>query len=395
MVWSDLGMTARTRAPFTGSLGHHLDARLARLLLALDQEDGVERALHVAAVLTHSWRERPVLPWPEWPSDITDDHTPFEFSLSMDAHDVTVRLLTEPQDPAAPSLAASWRAGNEVHEALAGRWGTSFESYAAISDLFAPSAASEARFCLWHSGIMSRDGDPQFKVYLNPCIHGVDDAPTVLRAALARLGLEESWSRFAAATFVRGAADVPLYFSLDLTELSAARVKIYIAHRDATASDIARVLRTSPGFDERRVQRWCRELLGSAGPFHARPPISCFALSPRTLELHSTTLHLPVRCYRSDDLELAQSACRFMTFQQRVRYMRALTAASDRPLDSGAGLQTYVSLRASPGKQAVTSYLAPQLYSTAADRAEPVGFWAGLAANEQSPRQWSAKGTDT
>jgi hypothetical protein len=124
------------------------------------------------------------------------------------------------------------------------------------------------------------------------------------------------------------------------------------------------VLAGSPGFEARNVRRWCRELLGSSGPFHSRPPISCFALCPGALELHSTTLHMPVRSYLSDDFEIARRTCAFLNFPQRVRFMRAITALSERPLESGRGLQTYVSLRASPGKQAVTIYLAPMVYST-------------------------------
>jgi hypothetical protein len=45
-----------------------------------------------------------------------------------------------------------------------------------------------------------------------------------------------------------------------------------------------------------------------------------------------------------------------------VRFLRGLSAFCERPLDSGSGLQTYVSLRASQRQEAITVYLAPELY---------------------------------
>ena len=92
---------------------------------------------------------------------------------------------------------------------------------------------------------------------------------------------------------------------------------------------------------------------------------TCYALTRAGVELYSTTLHLPIRCYAEDDLEGARRVSRLLTFPQRVKYLRALTTMCTRPLESERGLQTYASLRASPGKEAVTVYLAPQAYSHA------------------------------
>jgi hypothetical protein len=74
-------------------------------------------------------------------------------------------------------------------------------------------------------------------------------------------------------------------------------------------------------------------------------------------------LHLPARCYLPDDLEVARRISTLLTASQRARYMRALAALSGRPLALASGLQTYVSLRASSGTEAITVYLAPQLFS--------------------------------
>jgi DMATS type aromatic prenyltransferase len=332
---------------------------------ALGQSARLPASLTLARLLAHGWADQRARPRPAWPSDITDDHTPFEFSLAIDGSAEVVRILTEPQDPRDPTLLGSWRAAQDVHEMLAGRFGASFAQHGEITDLFAPTASSRARFGVWHSAILDGAHSPHFKLYLNPAIHGREDAPALLGAALARLGLARTWADFARATFRRGALDAPVYLSLDLLDTPDARVKIYMAHDGATSRDVVRALGGSAGFEPALVQTWCRALLGGDGPYDARPPITCFALRPGNVELHSTTLHLPVRCYLPDDFEVARRISRLLGLPQRVRYMRALTALSDRPLEAGRGLQTYASLRASPEKEAVTVYLAPQVYSAA------------------------------
>src|SRR5690606_26570205 len=107
-----------------GTLGHHLEARLSRLLRALGQEGKYARARGVARALSRGWGDWQATRRPAWASDITDDHTPFEFSLAFDGQAETVRLLTEPQDATNPSLAASWQAALGIHAGLAERWGT-------------------------------------------------------------------------------------------------------------------------------------------------------------------------------------------------------------------------------------------------------------------------------
>jgi DMATS type aromatic prenyltransferase len=346
------------------SLGQQLDSRLRRLFRSIGQEEKVPSALRVAAVLGRGWRDEPIAGGPHWPSDITDDHSPFEFSLALDGRSETLRLLTEPQDALNPSLQASWRMANEIHEELALQWGASLQSYEQVADLFAPGPSPSGQFSIWHSAILGDSENPEFKVYLNPKIHGTDDAAQVLNAGLGRLGLGELWSGLTKNVLRRGRLDEPVYFSLDLSNEADARVKVYVAHHNATARELTAALALSPGFDARRVEGWLEHLVGGLGPYTARPPITCFALRRGSIDMLSTTLHLPVRCYLAEDFEIARRVCGFLGFAQRVRYMRALTGLAERPLESGRGLQTYASLRASPGRQAVTVYLAPQVYST-------------------------------
>lgn len=359
------------------TLGQQLDSRLSRLLQSIGQHDRVPNALRVAHLLGRSWRDELTSKGPIWASDITDDHTPFEFSLALNGRSENVRILTEPQDTEQPSLAASWRLAMDVNEQLASCWGASFDSYSKVADLFEPTLSDEGNFSLWHSAILEAGG-PQFKVYLNPEVHGGDDSQRVLSAALGRLGLTDAWASLARNALRRGELDEAMYFSLDLVDAPHARVKIYVAHRNSTADDIIDALAPCAGFDASSIRAWLLQLMGSMGPFLDRPPITCFALQGNRPELHSATLHLPVRCYLAEDFEIARRVCRLLQFPQQVSFMRALTVTAERPLELDRGLQTYVSLRASPGLEAVTVYLAPQVYSSAA-RVADLG-WSSFKA---------------
>jgi DMATS type aromatic prenyltransferase len=333
------------------------------------QEEKFASAANIATVLATGWSSLKISTEPLWPSDITDDHTPFELSLAFHARGETARILTEPQDAKRPSALASWQLAEDIHEQLASEWGADLTPLARVADLFAPTASTQARFAIWHSAVLNDPAKPDFKVYLNPALGGAAQSPDVTTQAMERLSLGESWRLLSKSARRRGSADVPLYLSLDLSGASESRVKVYVAHHAATADEVAAALRACPGYAEERVSAWVKHLMGGPGPYHERPPLTCFAFCRGALEPHSATLHLPVRCYHDDDFEIARRVCSLLSFSQRVRYLRALTGASDRPLDAARGLQTYVSLRNSPGRQGVTLYLAPEAYTKLVPRA--------------------------
>ncbi len=372
------------RAAKVGTFAAHLDLRLSRLLRSLGQDQNLPNSRRVARVLTSSWANELVPPSPSWASDITDDHSPFEFSLALNGREAKVRILTEPQDPHQPSLRSCWRLANDLHETLAGEWGANLASYESVAQLFEPNPASEAAFSVWHAAILGSRRDTQFKVYLNPAIHGSADAEEVVSQAMLRLGLADPWQALREHALRRTGLDQVIYFSLDLTRSEDARAKVYVAHRQASSADVAAALTGCSGFDKASLDRWLECLMGGSGPYYGRPPISCFALGRNSRELYTTTLHLPVRCYAADDFEIARQVCKFLGFPQRVAYMRALTHVAERPLESGPGLQTYVSLRPSPSRQAVTVYLAPQIYAPAPTRSVDPAL--GLFSSFDEPR---------
>jgi tryptophan dimethylallyltransferase len=352
-----------------GTLGALLLFKLRRLLGVVHQEEKFSGGANIAALLATGWASSEISMGPAWPSDITDDHTPFELSLAFGARGETVRILTEPQEAANPSALASWQLAARIHERLASEWGADLSPLARVADLFEPSASTAARFAIWHSAILNDPVKPDFKVYLNPALHGTAHSLEVTTQALERLGLGESWRLLSKSALRRGSADVPLYLSLDLSGATQSRVKVYIAHYGATAGEVAAALRGCPGYGEERVSGWVRHLMGGPGPYTSRPPLTCFAFCRGALEPHSATLHLPVRCYHDDDFEIGRRVCGLLSFSQRVRYLRVLTSSSDRPLDAARGLQTYASLRNSPGRQGVTLYLAPEAFTQLTSKA--------------------------
>lgn len=364
------------------TLGQTLDARLRRLLEVVGQPAEVAPASRVAALLGENWRGELISRGPLWPSEITDDHSPFEFSLALGgafsgtgvagvsrAPGRAVRLLTEPQDPARPSLRASWAAAASIHERLAAEWGVPLLRLEAVADLFEPGASADAKFSIWHSAILGQPRGPEFKVYLNPSIHGSDDAEASLEAALRRLGVAQAWAAVRSLALRRPGLDVPIYLSLDLSDTPSARVKVYIAHRHATERDLVEALTPLPGFEASTIELWLRRLLGTSGPFGARPPITSHAFGGAPITSFSTTLHLPVRDYLTQDFEIAGRVCEVLDSEQQGTFLRALTAVAERPLQAARGLQTYVSLRPTPAREAITIYLAPQLYTSASDGA--------------------------
>ena len=79
------------------------------------------------------------------------------------------------------------------------------------------------------------------------------------------------------------------------------------------------------------------------------------------------TLKIPTRHYGANDLKLARGLTNFMELCGRAQYAKNVmlvleNLVSHRPLDAGAGLQSYISCAFQKGSLFVTSSLAPQAY---------------------------------
>ena len=128
-----------------------------------------------------------------WSSGVSDDHTPVEFSLAFHRGErPTLRILAEAL-AASPAPRARLAAGHAFIRAQAARHGLSLAAFDRVRDLFLPDDPRDG-FGLWQSLVFPPRRRPEFKVYLDPEISGVDRSPELVGAALGRLGLGASYS---------------------------------------------------------------------------------------------------------------------------------------------------------------------------------------------------------
>jgi len=354
-------------------------ARLEALCHTVDFEPAI--AAETLDMFLAPWGDCSLRARPPWPSDITDDHTPVELSLSIEGNRLEPRFLVEVQGRDG-SLASAWSAARETNERLHRRYGVSLARLAEIEALFEPRGV-DARFGMWHAVWLRPAQAPLFKIYLNPQVQGRGEAPALVEEALRRLGFSRAWSFLAAQLGRRGVSDDLIYFSLDLDGGAHARVKVYVAHPRARVEEIDPLLASGPDHVHGDAERFCRAMTGGTGPFHARPLLTCFAFTdPAEARPQSVTLHLPIRCYVDSDQVALHRISSYLGEGTGSMYRRAITAIAGRPLDARTGIQTYVSLQRRRGGSRVTVYLGLEAYTPSAPRRQhheirtPVGHGA-------------------
>ncbi|MFE6524941.1 tryptophan dimethylallyltransferase family protein [Streptomyces sp. NPDC057794] len=312
---------------------------------------------------------RPLGAGPPSPSFVCDDHSPAEISLACSAgRPVAVRLLVEP-GCAAGSLDENARQGLAALGGLADRRGFSTEPVRRVEDLFFP-PLMHGPFALWCATEQRREpGAPRgVKVYLNPRAHGRAAAARVTEEALRRFGFGRAWAALRERVLPRGPErDEIRFFALDLGDWHTPRIKVYVAHHDATASQLRDVARVLPGAAAERAGAFCRSVAGDPGRFSRRPLVSCLAFTDRDAEgPGGHTVHVPVRDYARDDgvaRERATTALRRLGVDAGV-LDGALAAMTSRRLSDGVGLIAYVSLVQSTWEPPrVNVYLSPEAYA--------------------------------
>lgn len=354
-----LGLVPESRAELTyGSFG---EERLRLLCQGFGWSvRRIEQAARVFRLMSRSWGKLPLGSSPAWPTDITDDGTPFEFSIAFGDTVPKLRILVEAsQAPVTPwSL---WRAGLNLNERLWPLPRVDLKRFETVRELFAPVEGINPRFTLWHAAVLDPKRATAYKVYLNPLVRGAREAIEVVTEALSRLRLS------AASKFLRDrippsrSADL-LYFSLDLSNGPDARAKIYIAHPGASAQEIESALHGGRNYRSGDARRWTRRLLGADGPFDRRPILSCLSFTAQEA-VPTVTVHVPVRDYTYDDAQSAEAACDFLGREDARAFMGALNRFASRPLRSGRGAITYVSLRRQRRGVAVTVYMSPEAFT--------------------------------
>jgi DMATS type aromatic prenyltransferase len=357
--------------------------------LGLDRLRALGRALNLdaravstaAAVfdrLAVGWAQAPFGSAPSFPSDITDDHTPFEFSVALARGVPELRVLSEAQGDA-PGLAANWDAALGLNRRLAADYGVCLERFSEVVELFAPTPRCQ-RFSIWHAACFTRAGSPEFKVYLNPQAAGSEQATRCVQRAMTRLGLGAAFEQVPAL----GADDELCYFSLDLTASQRARVKLYVAHRHATLERIERAVAPALGSVTGRASAFCENLSGSSGPYQARPVLTCLSFVAGSLRPSAATVHFPLRSYAESDALGKERVSALLTAEERAVYARALHAFARRPLALRSGMQTYASLRLDESRR-VTVYLAPEAYTATGGRSRRSPQPAARRSLEQTP----------
>jgi DMATS type aromatic prenyltransferase len=331
-------------------------------------ESDKTNAVALFGLLSETWDQRPRRSGPEWRSDITGDHSPYEFSLAFDGEHCELRFLMEVQThPMA--MGSAWRAALEACERLSREFDVPLDRLQKIQDLFEPKSP-DLRFGLWHAVCLRPSEPPDIKVYLNPNAQGPEVAAARVEQALVRLGFSNTWDFLA--NQVLKPRDRLAYFSLDLSRNTSARVKIYIVHPGLTAAETEPLMATDPAYTSGQARMFCQDVLGGEGPFRGRPVGTCFAFTEdRNEGPYTTTLHLPLTGYVENDMQSARALLQVLEPSQRSTLSAALAAITARPLDAGAGLIQWVSMRWSKGQSRMTAYLCPEAYRAFAPCPQP------------------------
>jgi DMATS type aromatic prenyltransferase len=328
-----------------------------------------EKVQHYFTFMTSSWNQRRIGEASPWKSDISDDHTPFELSLALEADRPEIRFLIEAQNNPT-TLQTSWGDGLALNERLNQEFGVPLERFNQVKDLFEP-RNPEMRFSLWHAFCLKPDRHAEIKVYLNPLAQGPERANAIVEEALARLGFAHAWRFLSQVVMRRGVLDQILYFSLDLSGQEVSRVKIYVAHRDAVPEDIEFAMSKAKEYEPGEARAFCESIQGELDRMSApRSTLTCWAFTSDDDERpYSATLHCPIRCYADNDRDALRRIRTVLDPRSHAVLDRAVWALANRKLEAGVGLIQWASMRREGGKMRATFYLATEAYGVVAPRA--------------------------
>jgi hypothetical protein len=335
--------------------------KLAALCEAASLQDQSPQVVGLFDALAPLCHDRDVRLPPRW-SGITDDCTPFEFSVVLGEGRPNIRILIEAQDdPACPPT--YWNAGLRVNEWLAHNVQVDFARFRQIADLFVPTDLNAA-WAVWHGVDFGRDGAPLVKIYLCPYAQGIDRADAIIRETLARLGLAAAWPALAAR---KAPQDSFSHLSLDLDPGPSARVKVYIRHHDATLDALDARCDGIAGIVPGDWSAFCRAMVEGHDPLSLRPIFASYHLSRETPEqIGNAVLYLPMYPYVANDDIAHARLCAFLTGRGigTETYSRCVAAVADRPLAQERGLHTYVAFQRKSGRPSITAYFGSRLYAS-------------------------------
>jgi DMATS type aromatic prenyltransferase len=337
--------------------------KLTALSRALGMADQTAEMVAIFRGMTTSWGDQKVGDTSGWQSDVSDDLSPFEFSIVFKENRAELRVLLEAQGKE-PTLESNWQAGLELNQYLAENFNINLDRFEQIKDLYVPTDA-KSKLAMWHAVCFYPDKAPEFKLYLNPQAQGASKAPAVVEESLVRLGFAHAWMGLAEVAAQRGPdKDQCVYFSLDLSSDTQARVKVYLRHYDATAEDLEKALSLAQNYVPGDATEFCEAMVEGQNVFSAKPVITCFAwVEGDNFTPAHGTLYLPISNYANDDRVVKDRLNHYLTDQNLCVsiYNSTLQAFSQRPLELGSGLHSYLAVRREKQTPRVTIYLNPEV----------------------------------
>jgi hypothetical protein len=361
-------MGRRASVKGVGTATYHQIAigRLDRLSDALGLDAHLGRFRALVSWLFRGWGDAAVPDSAPYPSALTNDHSPFEYSLSFAGMGVDLSLRIEAQ-AANPTLVENREAALAFNERLL-PFGVDFDRFQRVRELFLP-ATFEPPFSLWHELTLRPGAVASFKLYLNPAAAGPDRAPGLVKEALARLGhknVDPTLDRL----LRRGAGlDEVAWVSLDLSSGPGAETRVYVRHLAATAADLERTLSFFPAHRAGDAIGACRAVVRGAGAFAQDPPMTSVAFGHGGMAPAAAGLDVVIGAERGpDDGETSRQLAVYLASLglDSNAYARALASFAPRALPGKAGIQSRVSfIREVEGPRA-TVHLCPEVFRTGA-----------------------------
>jgi hypothetical protein len=314
--------------------------------------------------------ERLVTPWANgdrrvvtpWVSEISDDNTPIEFSVTITNEGSEVRILLEPQGDE-PTVESFRAAAIAYFERLEREFGVSLARFRRVQDLFAP-RGMQGPFAIWTSAVFRREGPPTFKAYFNPQARGLGQADALVEEGLCRLGFSRSWASLAATSTRRGPLlDEIKYFALDLHDEEEARVKVYVRHHHASPEDLEIASSAASGYSLGEALEFARAMGGGRSSLDPRATFTCSAfVEGRGAPPTATTLYVPVCAYNEHDGAVRERLLEYLkdSPETAVTYDRIISGYANRPLVEGTGMQSWAALRRLDDEVRMTVYLATE-----------------------------------
>jgi DMATS type aromatic prenyltransferase len=337
--------------------------KLTALSEALGMADKTAEMVAIFRGMTTSWGDKKVGDTSGWQSDVSDDLSPFEFSIAFKENRAELRVLLEAQGQE-PTLESNWQAGLELNQYLAENFNINLDRFEQIKDLYIPTDA-KGKLAMWHAVCFYPDKAPEFKLYLNPQAQGTSKAAAVVEESLVRLRFTHAWIGLAEVAAQRGPdQDQFVYFSLDLAADDRARVKVYLRHYDATAEDLEKALSLAENHVAGEATEFCEAMAEGQNVFSAKPAITCFAwVEGDNFTPSNGTVYLPISNYATDDSVVGDRLGLYFS-QYKLpssQYHSAIQAFATRSLDTGIGMHSYVALRPQSNVTEVNIYLNPEL----------------------------------